>query len=74
MCWSKKKKINDSSYLDSQFHIDGYQFPLFRRDRNKYRGGRIVYVRKVLIAKRLLNVKGNTSDTIYIEVTISKKK
>ena len=34
-------KLN-SSYPDSQFHIDGYQFPPFRRNRNKYVGGKIV--------------------------------
>ena len=27
----------DSSYPDSQFHKDGYKFPPFRRDRNKWR-------------------------------------
>ena len=64
----------DSSYPDSQFHIDGYQFPPFRRDRNKYGGGKIVYVREGFIAKRLANLKGNTSETISIEVTISEKK
>ena len=38
-------KLN-SSCPDSQFHIDGYQFPPFRRDRNKYGGGKIVCVRE----------------------------
>ena len=64
----------DSSYPDSQFHIDGYQFPPFRKDRNKYGGGKIVYVREGFIAKRLANLEGNTSGTICFEVTISKKK
>ena len=36
----------DSSYPDSQFHKDADQFPPFRRDRNKYGGGKIVYVRE----------------------------
>ena len=31
----------DPSYLDSQFHIDGYQFPPFRKDINKHGGGKI---------------------------------
>ena len=31
-----------SFYPDYQFHIDGYQFSPFRRDRNKYGGGKIV--------------------------------
>ena len=64
----------DSSYLDSQFHIDGYQFPPFRRDRSKYGGGKIVYVRKGFIAEQQANLEGNTSETICIEVIISKKK
>ena len=33
-----ERKI-DPSYPDSQFHIDGYQFPPFRKDRNKHGGG-----------------------------------
>ena len=64
----------DSSYPDSQFHIDGYQFPPFRRDRNKCGGGKIVYVREGFIAKRLANLEENTTETICIEVTILKRK
>ena len=64
----------DSSYPDSQFHIDGYQFPPFRKDRNKYGGGKIVYVREGFIAKTLANLEGNSSETICIEVTIPKIK
>ena len=64
----------DSSYPDSQFLRDGYQFPPFRKDKNKYGGGKIVYVREGFIAKRLANLERNTSETICIEVTISKKK
>ena len=33
-------KLN-SSYSDSQFHIYGYQFLPFRKDRNKYGGGKM---------------------------------
>ena len=63
----------DSSYPDSKFRIDGYQFPPFRRDRNRYGGRKIVYIREAFIAKRLPNSEGNTSETICFEVTISKK-
>ena len=66
-------KLN-SSYPDCQFHIDGFQFPPFRRDRNKYGGGKIVYVREGFIAKRQVNLEGNTSKTICTDATISKKK
>ena len=62
----------DSSYPDSQFHIDVYQFLPFRRDRDKYGGGKIVFLRERFIAKRLGNLEGNISETICIEVTISK--
>ena len=31
----------DPSYPDSQFHIDRYQFPPFRKDRNKHGGGKM---------------------------------
>ena len=54
----------DSSYHDSQFYTDGYQFSPFRKDENKCGGGNIVYVREGLIAKRLVNLEGNTSETI----------
>ena len=54
----------DSSYHDSQFYIDGYQFSPFRKDKNKYGGGNIVYVREGFIAKRLVNLERNTSETI----------
>ena len=37
----------DDRFLDHQFKIDGYQFSPFRRDRNKFDGRRIVYVKDV---------------------------
>ena len=43
----------DSSYPNAQFHIDGYQFPPFRKDRNNFGGGKMVYIRDGIIAKRL---------------------
>ena len=30
----------DAFYRDSQFQIDGYEFPPFRKDRNKHGGGK----------------------------------
>ena len=42
----------DASYQNAQFHIDGYLFPPFRRDRHKHGGGKIVFVRNGIIAKR----------------------
>ena len=64
----------DASYQNAQFHIEGYQFPPFRRDRNKHGGGKMVFVRNDIIAKRLESLEGKESETICIEFTISKKK
>ena len=43
----------DSSYLDVQFQINDYQFLPFRRDRNKYKGGKITFITQGLITRRL---------------------
>ena len=37
----------------SQFKIDGYQFPPFRRDRDKHGGGKVVYIKEGLIVNRI---------------------
>ena len=47
LCVDKTKL--DSSYPNAQFHIDGYQFPSFRKDKNKYGGGKMVYIRDGII-------------------------
>ena len=62
-------KLNES-FPDAQFHIKGYQYPAFRKDRNINSGGKIVYVKEWLIAKRILEYER----TICIEITISKRK
>ena len=62
------------SYLNAQFHIEGYQFPPFRKDREKHGGGKMVFVRNGIIAKRLECLEGKESETICVEFTISKKK
>ena len=63
----------DPSFPDSQFQIDGYQFPPFREDRNKHGGGKIVYARNSTITKRIKQFKGFGA-TICLEFTLSKKK
>ena len=68
----EETKINPS-FPDSQFQIDGYQFPPFRKDRNKHRGGKIVYVRNSTITKWIKQFKG-FGETICLEFTLSKKK
>ena len=64
----------DASFPGAQFHSEGYHYPPFRRDRNKDGGGKMIFIREGLIAKRLYAYEDSTSETICLEVTISKKK
>ena len=64
----------DESFPNSQLFIENDQFPPYRRDRNSKGGGKIVYMRKGLFSKRLKNLESKNTETICIEVTISKKK
>ena len=64
----------DSSYSNDQFHIARNQFSPFSKDRNKYGGGKVVCIRDGIIAKRLENLEGKHSETICLELTVSKKK
>ena len=67
------KKI-DPFYRDSQFQIDGYEFPPFRKDRNKHGGGKIVYAGNGIIAKSIKQFEEGFGETICLECTLSKKK
>ena len=64
----------DSSYPDAQFQINDYQFRPFRRDRNKYGWGKIVFIRQGLITRRLPKFETKVSETLCVELTISKRK
>ena len=64
----------DDSFPDHQFKIDGYHFPPFRRDRNNFGGGKIVYIKNGLVVKIINDFETNISETISIELTISNKK
>ena len=64
----------DDKFPNYQLKLDGYQFPPFRRDRNKFGGGKIVYVKIGLIVKRLNDFETNISKIIFLELTISNKK
>ena len=35
----------DASFPDAQFRTEGYQYPPFRRDRNKNAGGKMIFTR-----------------------------
>ena len=55
----------------AQLYVDGYNFPPFRRDRNNYGGGKIVYIKEGIISKRLNKLEGTNMESICIELTIS---
>ena len=64
----------DSSFPNHQFKIEGYQFPLLRRDRNSKGGGEMVFVREGFIAKQIKNFETKNAETICLELTIVKKE
>ena len=64
----------DDSFPDHQVKIDGYQFFPFRKDRNKFWGEKIVYVKDGLIVKGLNGFETNIPETVSLELTISNKK
>ena len=63
----------DESFPDQQFQIQGYQYPPFRKDRDRNGGGKMVFIRQGLIVKRLQELEMK-KESICIELTISKKK
>ena len=64
----------DISVPDGQFEIDGYQFPLFPKDRDSKSGGKIVLVLENILAKRLPHCESPSIESICIELTIFKRK
>ena len=68
-----KTKI-DSSYPDGQFQINDYQFPPFRRDRDKYGGGKIVFMRLCLIKRTLPKFETKVPGTICIDYFLKRNE
>ena len=64
----------DETFPDAQFMIENYKFPPFRKDRNKNEVGKMVFIRKELLAKRLEDFETKSTETICIELVISKRK
>ena len=64
----------DTSFPDSQFKIDGYQFPLLRKYRDSKGCGKIVYVREGIVATRLSHCESLSIESVCLELTISKRK
>ena len=63
----------DESFPNAQFNLDGYEIRA-RRDRNKFGGRLIEYVRKSLICKRIVKYEPKFNECICSEITFSKKK
>ena len=64
----------DSSFPNRQFHVPGYNFPPFRKDRNKFGGGKIVYIKEGIISKRIEDLEGVDMESICIELVICNIK
>ena len=62
-----------SSFAATQFEIDNYEIKA-RRDKNCNGGGLIEYVRKGIISRSFSEYETPHSETICLEIKISKKK
>ena len=56
----------DNSFLDAQFQIDGYI--MFRRDRDEYGGGLMVYIRSDIPCRRLTKYETASVELLALEV------
>ena len=63
----------DESFPDAQSHIEGYQYPAFKKDRNKNGGGKTAYWKEGHIAKKILEYENINIESICIEITTSKR-
>ena len=79
LCLDESKLSYD--FPDAQFHIEGYKYPPFRRDRVSKNqtndclgGGKLIFIKDGLITKRLKDLETATAESICLELTISKRK
>ena len=72
-CISISETKLDSSFPDSQFKIDGYHFPPFRKDRNCHGGGLMVFVKSDIIVTRFTEYELEGIECICTKITIAKK-
>ena len=61
----------DASFPDHQFKIDGYQFPPFRKDRDKHGDGKVVFVKEGMIVYKIKVFEINKSEATCLKLTIS---
>ena len=78
VCIDETKLTSD--FTTAQFHIEGYQYPPFRRDRIQpisnrgFGGGKIVYIKEGIICNRLEKYETEHAETIAIDLTFKNKK
>ena len=78
LCIDETKLTSD--FTTAQFHIDGYHYPPFRRDRiqninsTHFGGGKIVYVKEDLISDRLDKYETEHAEIICLNLTIQERK
>ena len=68
------KTTLDESFQDSKFKINWYQYLPFRREQTCKGGGKIVYIYKGLIAKRLFELETKSAESICLELIVSRRK
>ena len=72
ICLIWETKLDDS-FLDQQFHVNGYK--MFRKIRNKFRGGLILFVKENIPCKVLNTFRfSEECEIISIDFSISNKK
>ena len=72
ICLISETKLDDS-FPDQQFHINGYK--MFRKDRNKFKGGLILLVKENIPCKVVKTFcVSEECETTSIDFSISNKK
>ena len=64
----------ESTFFGSQFEINDYQLPPYRRDREKHERHMILSIKEGLITNRLDGFKAMSFEFICMNFTISNKK
>ena len=63
----------DEQFPDTQFKIEGYHHPPFRRDKTRYGGGLMVFVKSNVIVTGLAEYEPKEIECICTKLTIAKR-
>ena len=71
----------NSNFTTAQFHINGYQYPPFRRDRDtdgvavrNSGGGKMIFIKEGIICKRLEKYETENAESICLQLIFKNKK